>query len=125
MTMRTALLALAAGAVALLAHAGPTQAGGQTRGTVTITSGAATQLKARTYRKRGVRVRGYAARRGGYSYSSQDVVNTYGLSRSLFGGINSYRDPLIDRQTPAGPFDHDFFFDSGIAPRGGNSPYLN
>jgi len=83
------------------------------------------QVKVRYYRKRPVRVRAYRAGRGGYSYRPQDVVNTYGLSRSLFGSTNSYRDPFSDRQTPSGPFDHGFFFDSGIAPRGGDSPYLH
>jgi len=52
------------------------------------------------------------------------VINTYGMSRSLYGGINSFRDPYVDRQTPNGPFDHGFFFDSAIEPRGGNAPYL-
>jgi hypothetical protein len=32
---------------------------------------------------------------------------------------------MVDRQTRFGPFDHGFFFDSGIEPRGGDSPYLN
>jgi len=27
------------------------------------------------------------------------------------------------RQTPGGPFDSGFFFDSAIGPHGGNSPY--
>jgi hypothetical protein len=72
-------------------------------------------------------VRGYlvARRVGGYSYSPEDVINTYGLTRSLFGSTNSYRDLSTDRQTPSGPFDHGFFFDSGIAPHGGESPYLH
>lgn len=68
-------------------------------------------------------VRGYVARRGGYSYSAEDVINTYGDSRTLYGGANNYRDPMLDRQTPFGPFDHGFFFDSGVGLRGGNSPY--
>jgi hypothetical protein len=69
--------------------------------------------------------RTFAGRRiGFYSYSYRDVINTYGDARSRYGSINSYRDPYVDRQTPSGPFDHGFFFDSGILPRGGNSPYL-
>lgn len=64
-------------------------------------------------------------RRGGYSYSQSDSINTYGDNRGRFGSANSLRDPNIDRQTNAGPFDHGFFFDSGVGPRGGNSPYLN
>lgn len=70
-------------------------------------------------------VRGYSARRGGYSYSYSDTINTYGDSRSVYGATQSFRDPMMDRQTNAGPFDHGFFFESGTAPRGGNSPYMN
>lgn len=74
---------------------------------------------------RNPQVRGYAARRGGYSYSYADVIDTYGNSRTQYGGSNLYRDPMLDRQTNAGPFDHGFFFDSAITPRGGDSPYMN
>ena len=76
------------------------------------------------YRK-GPQVRGYEARPGGYSYSYGDTINTYGDSRSLYGSTQSFRDPMLDSQTNAGPFDHGFFFESGVAPRGGNSPYMN
>lgn len=69
--------------------------------------------------------KGSKERRGGYSYSVQDTINTYGDSRTKYGGATSLRDPMLDRQTEAGPFDHGFFFDSGIAPRGGDSPYMN
>ena len=63
----------------------------------------------------------YRARRiGFYSYTYRDVINTYGMSRARYGSMNSYRDPFVDRQTVNGPFDHGFFFDSGIAPRGGD-----
>jgi hypothetical protein len=82
-------------------------------------------VKKRIYRKGPTRVYGYAARRGGYSYSPSDVINTYGLTRNKYGSMNSYRDPSLDRQTNSGPFDHGFFFDSGIGPRGGDSPYLH
>ena len=77
------------------------------------------------YRRKGPQVRGFLARRGGYSYSSADTINTYGDARTRYGANSSYRDQMIDRQTTSGPFDHGFFFDSGIAPRGGNSPYPN
>ena len=80
--------------------------------------------KARYYRG-GPRVRGYAARRGGYSYTYADTIDTYGNPRTQYGGSNLYRDPMLDQQTNAGPFDHGFFFDSAITPRGGNSPYMN
>jgi hypothetical protein len=71
------------------------------------------------------RVKGYAERRGGYSYSYSDSINTYGDSRSLYGSASAYRDPNLDKQTNAGPFDHGFFFDSGVGARGGDSPYMN
>lgn len=75
--------------------------------------------------KNGTRVKGYSERRGGYSYQWSDSINTYGDSRSNFGAGSVYRDPNLDRQTNAGPFDHGFFFDSGINQRGGDSPYMN
>ncbi|MDX2288107.1 MAG: hypothetical protein NW217_04720 [Hyphomicrobiaceae bacterium] len=71
----------------------------------------------------GPQVKGFVARRGGYSYTYADSINTTGNSRSNYGGVNSLRDPFTDRQTNSGPFDHGFFFDSGVAPRGGDSPY--
>jgi hypothetical protein len=55
----------------------------------------------------------------------QDTLDTYGSSRTLYGGSRFYRDPQLDRQTTSGPFDHGFFFDSGVAPRGGDSPYMH
>ncbi|MEZ5817090.1 MAG: hypothetical protein R3D44_08420 [Hyphomicrobiaceae bacterium] len=80
--------------------------------------------KPKTYRK-APQVQGYVARQGGYSYSYADTINTYGDSRSVYGATQNFRDPMLDRQTNAGPFDHGFFFESGVAPRGGNSPYMN
>ena len=116
-------LMIALGALALVAFCGgePAQADERKRTLVSDDSG--TFVKSR-YRKR-TRVYGYTARRGGYSYTPSDVVNTYGLTRNLYGSTNSFRDPFSDRQTVAGPFDHGFFFDSGIGPRGGDSPYLH
>jgi hypothetical protein len=40
----------------------------------------------------------------------------------LYGG---YIDPSINKQSQGGPFDSGFFFDSGIGPNGGDSPYMN
>ncbi len=79
-----------------------------------------------SYYRRAPQVRGFVQRRGGYSFTKSDVINTYGDSRTS-GATNSYRDPNIDRQTSAGPFDHGFFFDSGIGMIGrpSNSPYPN
>jgi hypothetical protein len=44
---------------------------------------------------------------------------------SQFDATNSFREPFSVQQTSAGPFDHGFFFDSGAAPHGGDSPYLH
>lgn len=78
-----------------------------------------------SYYRGGPQVRGYVARRGGYSYSPEDSINTYGDSRSKYGTASSLRDPSLDRQTTSGPFDHGFFFDSGTSFRGGEAPYMN
>jgi hypothetical protein len=85
-----------------------------------------TSARKHNARRRAARVYGYIARRrvGGYSYSYLDVVNTYGLTRSLYGSTNTWRDPSLDRQTRSGPFDHDFFFDTRVGPIG-NAPYPN
>ena len=52
--------------------------------------------KSAYYRRRGVKpqVRGYVARRGGYSYSYANSINTYGSSRTLYGGTLLYRDTV-------------------------------
>jgi hypothetical protein len=80
--------------------------------------------KHRQYRD-GPQVNGFVARRGGYSYSYADSINTYGNSRTNNGAADVYRDPSLDKQTNAGPFDHGFFFDSGLGSHGGDSPYMN
>jgi hypothetical protein len=61
----------------------------------------------------------YAPRRriGGYSYSVPDITNTYNARNPP---------PYADvRQTPSGPFDSGFFFDSGFGRNAGNAPYPN
>jgi hypothetical protein len=117
------MVAALCGAVAVLALAGSPQAEEQ-RAVKTYTQGSMEPAKSRYHRKRSTRVRGFLARRlGFYSYDDSDVTNVYGGSRALYGSTNTYRDPFIDRQTTAGPFDHGFFFDSGMGPRGGDSPY--
>lgn len=75
--------------------------------------------------RNGPQVKGFVARRGGYSYTPEQVINTYGDSRTKFGGATSLRDPNLDRQTESGPFDHGFFFDSATGPHGGDAPYMN
>jgi hypothetical protein len=68
-------------------------------------------------------VRGFLLRGGYYSYVDEDVINVYGGPRVRYGSTNTFRDFLTDRQTPGGPFDSGFFFDSGIGPRWNDSPY--
>ena len=69
---------------------------------------------------------GYSIQRkkGGYSYDKADSVNTYGSSqrkRQAPPGPPDFRD-----QTPSGPFDNSFFFDSGVGSLyGGNSHYMH
>ena len=125
MSVRISGLALL-GAVALSCIAStPAAADAPTRKKTAEAATTAGAHRASPYYRRAPQVRGFVQRRGGYSYSANDVVNTYGNNRSLYGGNNSYRDGMTDRQTSFGPFDHGFFFDSGIGPRGGNSPYQN
>ena len=50
---------------------------------------------------------------GGYSYKDYDSVSTYGRSPPPWRDV---------RQSPGGPFNSGFFFDSGV-PRGDMSPY--
>lgn len=117
----TLLAAAALGLAALTAA--PADAGSTRKTSKTVVTEDGVHPKSKYYR--GPRVKGFVARKGGYSYSNADSINTYGDSRSLFGSASSLRDPSLDRQTNSGPFDHGFFFDSGISPRGGNSPYMN
>lgn len=69
---------------------------------------------------------GYSIHRkkGGYSYDKSESVNTYGGPRpkkTAPPGPPDFRD-----QTPSGPFDNSFFFDSGVGSiYGGNSPYMH
>jgi hypothetical protein len=121
------LIALAAGVAALVVSA---QAGSaaetperRVERSAQMTETSSRKKVAKRYK--GTRVYGYSRRVGGYSYDASDVTNTYGQTRTIFGSTNVYRDPMLDRQTRSGPFDHDFFFDSGIGLRGGNSPMLH
>jgi len=118
------LFGLFLGAVLALGMAAPSPAEAGKKGVRGAeTGGYFGHRSSRRYRR--PQVRGYVARRGGYSYKPQDTINTYGDSRTQFGGINVYRQFSLDRQTPSGPFDNGFFFDSGMGRNGGNSPYLN
>ena len=109
-----AMVAIALGVIALLTCSGATRAG--ERRTSIATYAPSEDAKLRHYRKRRpLEVTIYGRRRiGGYSYGRADVVSTYGQSPP----------PWLDvRQTPGGPFDSGFFFDSGMGLHGGNSPY--
>jgi hypothetical protein len=124
MIMKKTALALALGTLALMGFAAAGEAAERRTKPVVGADAAYQPTKAR-YARRYV-TRTYQGRRVGfYSYSYRDVINTYGMSRARYGMVNSYRDPFVDRQTVNGPFDHGFFFDSGMAPRGGDSPYLH
>lgn len=120
-----ALLAVAVATVATFSFAGEASADSHGRRTIIQNGVVLSEHPKSSYYRRGPQVRGFVARRGGYSYTYADSVQTYGSSRTLYGGSRYYRDPQLDRQTMSGPFDHGFFFDSGIAPRGGDSPYMH
>jgi hypothetical protein len=73
--------------------------------------------------KRATRVRGYLQRGGFYSYTDADAADSTAWQRSLFTSSSTFRTPLSERQSPGGPFDSGFFFDSGVGPRFNDSPY--
>lgn len=66
----------------------------------------------------GPQVKGYAIRRGGYSYGRADTINTNGNHWS------PYRAHILNPQSPAGPFNSGFFFNSAMGYRGGQAPYM-
>jgi hypothetical protein len=65
-----------------------------------------------------------ARRKSGRTYAVEKGSSPEEIARyfALYGG---YIDPYINKQSPGGPFDSGFFFDSGIGPNGGDSPYMN
>jgi hypothetical protein len=69
------------------------------------------------YKGKGAAGRSVELRRGGY-YS-------YGLPEGT-PRTNIHLAPMVDLQSPAGPFDSGFFFDSGLRPHWwNNAPYPN
>ena len=112
------------GALALLGFSGSPMVG---QSSTAVADSGKSRVKAakmaRSKAKRGPRVRGFLLRGGYYSYIDADVINVYGGSRAKYGSTNVYRDFLSDRQTPGGPFDSGFFFDSGIGPPWNDAPY--
>jgi hypothetical protein len=71
--------------------------------------------------KRAVGANGYHMQRVGYySYTYRDVIATPMWPWTLF---RRYATPLSELQSPAGPFDSGFFFDSDLGVRFNNAPY--
>jgi hypothetical protein len=123
--LRTATLSMIAGAAALLLAAAPAGATKKKPLQKQPETTESKQQRASASYRRGPQVRGFVQRRGGYSYAASDSINTYGDSQSRYSGYSLFRNYDFGRQSSSGPFDSDFFFDSGISPRGGNSPYQN
>jgi hypothetical protein len=73
--------------------------------------------------KRATKVRGFVQRGGYYSYVDEDVADSRAWARDLFISRSKFRTPLSDQQSPSGPFDSGFFFDSGIGPPFNDAPY--
>ena len=73
---------------------------------------AASGPKVIVLRKRAT-ARRHVVMRGGYSYGRSDVVVPFGYTRGPWAEV---------RQSPGGPFDSGFFFDSDITPLN-NAPY--
>jgi hypothetical protein len=117
MTYKGMLAALAA--CAAVAVAGPPVAGDLLVAKA-YADGAA---KSRYKGKRAARVRGFLQRGGYYSYTDEDAINTYAWARGLFTSTSAFRTPLSDQQSPGGPFDSGFFFNSGLGPPFNDSPY--
>jgi hypothetical protein len=105
------LLIVGLGFAALMACTGTSQADGR-RVTITVEP-TTSEHKAAHSRKRATRVHRYVVMRGGYSYGKYDVIGTYGSSRAPYAWVD---------QSPGGPFDSGFFFDSGVRPLN-NAPY--
>ena len=62
--------------------------------------------------------RRHARRRPPQGSTAEEIARYF----QLYGG---FIDPAINKQSQGGPFDSGFFFDSGIGPNGGDSPYMN
>ena len=118
--MRGLFVAMAivlAGATVQPAAAGPVSAADSLFGKISNRAVVKVGERRRSSRTR-ARVRGFSGGVGGYSYSYAESLLSFDNTRILRD-----RDAYFDRQ--GGPFDHGFFFDSGVHFRGGESPYLN
>jgi hypothetical protein len=113
MSLKPLLILL--GCLGIAAFTGPVAAKEVASARLVTTAEAA---KVRAYRKKRppLEIDIYAPRRrGGYSYRVPDITSTY-----------NRRNPppyMHVRQTPSGPFDSGFFFDSGFGLNGGDAPY--
>jgi len=117
MTLKSCLLLAAVSA--LLAASVPVAAEEARSGRLLTTAdGGAPQTRSYRRKRPPLEIDIYAQRRrrpGGYSYGVPDITSTY----------NSRNPPPYAhvRQTPSGPFDSGFFFDSGFGLNGGDAPY--
>jgi len=113
MTLKALLVLL--GGVGVVALTGPVAAE-EARGARPVTTAEATKVYAYRKKRPPMEIDIYAPRRrGGYSYGAQDVTSSY-----------DRRNPppyMHVRQTPSGPFDSGFFFDSGFGRNAGDAPY--
>ena len=57
------------------------------------------------------------------AFVAASVLVTYILCSRIRPQYEATTTIEVDRQTPSGPFDHGFFFDSGMGLHGGDSPY--
>jgi hypothetical protein len=108
------ILTVVLGAVALFGFGGLARAAERPSSIPTYVTGSAHAKSGYHRKKSPLQVTIYGRRIGGYSYRASDVTNTYGRSPPPYEHVS---------QSPGGPFDSGFFFDSAIRPRGGNSPY--
>jgi hypothetical protein len=119
MTLKSLLLSV--GILALWASTGPVAAEEAASGRLLTTAADATPGKSRAYRRKRppLEIDIYAQHRrrpGGYSFGVSDITSTY----------NRRNPPPYAhvRQTPSGPFDSGFWFDSGCCGlHGGDAPY--
>jgi hypothetical protein len=117
MTLKSFVLSL--GVLALCAGTAPAEAQEVRSGAIITTADAEGTPRVHRRKRAPMEIDIYAPRRriGGYSYGVQDITSTF----------NRRNPPPYAhvRQTPSGPFDSGFFFDSGIGPRAGDAPYPN
>src|SRR5262245_45335969 len=112
---RKGTLKVAVGTIALLGYCALADAAERPSSIPTSTAKSVPAKSGYQRKKTPLQVTINGRRVGGYSYRWRDVTNTYGGSPP----------PYLDvTQSPGGPFDSGFFFDSAVKPRGGNAPYM-